>query len=401
MSHDATAVSISPQPSIDHPAALETPLLGGLLKTAPDLAITEYHGARTPAAFSSPAQELAALLSAAGVYDLGWRTQILCVGEDRVRWLNGMVTNHVGALTENTGCYAFVLNAQGRIQGDLNIYQRTDALWLDTDVSYQRTDALWLDTDVSQSATLTAFLDHFIIMDDVVLEPSPAMTRLGVAGPRAIALLAQLGLSAQDLQPLQMRTLDWNGRTVTLVSAHGPLVPRLEVWLAQDQVQPLWQALQQAGATSCGAVAIEQLRILEGTPAYGTDITARDLPQETNQTRALHFAKGCYLGQEIVERIRSRGNVHRTFSGFVLGSGFAPGEIAATEKTPLLSENQPVGNITSAAVIRLPNGEERIFSLGYIRREALDRNTALICNGVVAAPSTLPFRWQESGLDHP
>ena len=359
------------------PAALETPLLAALLLKTSEISAAAYRGARTAAVFSSPAQELRALLSSVGVYDLGWRTGIACTGEDRVRWLNGMVTNHVGALTENHGCYAFVLNAQGRIQGDLNIYQRGDALWLDT--------------DIAQAETLTTFLDRFIIMDDVALEPLPTMTRLGIAGPHAVALLTQIGLAAEGLEPLQMRALDWRGNAVTLVAAHSPLTPRMELWIPQSAVQPFWQTLLEAGAIACGATAIEDLRILEGTPAYGTDIKQRDLPQETNQTRALHFTKGCYLGQEIVERIRSRGNVHRTFSGFVLGANFATEGVAAAEKTPLLAEDQPVGDITSAAKITLPDGRVEVFALGYIRREILDRKSALHCNGSVAAPSALPF----------
>ena len=116
--------------------------------------------------------------------------------------------------------------------------------------------------------------------------------------------------------------------------------------------------------------AVEQLRILEGTPAYSVDITAKDLPQETNQMRALHFSKGCYLGQEIVERIRSRGNVHRTFSGFVLRNA------GPTAGTPLLAEGKEVGEITSvAAGSSLPGAGEKVLALGTIRREVLDRTS--------------------------
>ena len=108
-----------------------------------------------------------------------------------------------------------------------------------------------------------------------------------------------------------------------------------------------------AGASAVSPEALEALRILSGTPRYGTDIrntaTAHDLPQETAQTRALHFSKGCYLGQEIVERIRSRGNVHRTFHGFEL-TGALPAPGAA-----LTAEGKPVGELTSVAAIPLPS----------------------------------------------
>ena len=114
--------------------------------------------------------------------------------------------------------------------------------------------------------------------------------------------------------------------------------------------------------------------------------TAHDLPQETAQTRALHFSKGCYLGQEIVERIRSRGNVHRTFHGFQLtGTLPAPGAALTAE-----SDAKPVGELTSVATIPLSAGPIQL-ALGYIRRETLDRNLPLSYSGGTAVPIALPY----------
>ncbi len=149
----------------------------------------------------------------------------------------------------------------------------------------------------------------------------------------------------------------------------------------------LFEALQNAGAPSCEPQSLEWLRILEGTPLYGADIRDRELPQETGQARALHFAKGCYLGQEIVERIRSRGNVHRTFSGFRL-----EGELPAAG-SPLEADSKQVGELTSVAAIPLPADDGTIINLGlgYIRREALDRGTPIHYPGGTAVPVSLPF----------
>jgi len=123
---------------------------------------------------------------------------------------------------------------------------------------------------------------------------------------------------------------------------------------------------------------------LEAEKKKGRD---RELPQETGQTRALHFAKGCYLGQEIVERIRSRGNVHRIFSAFRLD-----GELPLAGAT-LEADNKPVGELTSVAAIPLPadGGSNLQLALGYIRREALDRNLPLHYVGGIAVPVALPF----------
>jgi len=289
-----------------------------------------------------------------------------------VRWLNGMVTNFVGNLEENAGCYAFALNAQGRIQGDLDIYRRSDSLWLET--------------DAAQVDALTAFLDHYIIMDDVTLELQPSWTAIGVAGPDAAAILETAGLPGPR-SPLQLSETTWRERSVVVIAAYSPLVPRYEIWMEQESVLEVWNALQTAGGLPCGVDAIESLRVMEGTPAYSVDITAKDLPQETNQMRALHFSKGCYLGQEIVERIHSRGNVHRTFTGFVLADGHP------TPGTPLLAEGKAVGEITSVARVIVPGIGERVVALGNIRREALERNSDLRAGETVARSSPLPFNF--------
>jgi folate-binding protein YgfZ len=114
--------------------------------------------------------------------------------------------------------------------------------------------------------------------------------------------------------------------------------------------------------------------------------TARDLPQETGQTRALHFSKGCYLGQEIVERIRSRGQVHRSFGGFLL-TGELPDLPAG-----LQSDGKAAGEITSAMSIDHPTAGPLVLALGYARREALERGAPLVCADGLATPVSLPFR---------
>ena len=369
MAGPVSVANSNPETAAADQAVHATPLAEAL-KTMPSVTLLQYRGAESIAKFSNATDELAALLHNVGVYDLGWRRLIRCTGEDRMRWLNGMVTNFVGNLDENAGCYAFVLNAQGRIQGDIDIYRRHDSIWLET--------------DASQVTALTAFLDHYIIMDDVTLESQPQWTALGVAGPRAAESIAEAGLPVPS-SPLHVSETTWQGHPAVVIAAHSPLVPRFEIWMERDFVLPLRNALQAAGSLPCGVNAIESLRVLQGTPAYSVDITAKDLPQETNQMRALHFNKGCYLGQEIVERIHSRGNVHRTFTGFVLADG------SPTPGTSLLAEGKPVGEITSVASVVLPGAGEKILALGNIRREALDRKSDLVAGETAARPSPLPF----------
>ncbi len=259
-----------------------------------------------PAASSTTAAPLQALLTGTAFAPLDQTGWIKITGDDRVRWLNGMTTNSIQQLQPGQGNYNFLLSAQGRIQGDA--------------YAFALADQLLLETDRAHIPALIELLDRFIIMDDVVLEDvSGERHGLLCAGPTAAATLASLGIDAAGLEPLALRSVSWKGSAVTLLSAYSPLVPRFELWTEDAAAaQALGEALAAAAAVPVDADTLEQLRLLEGTPRYGVDIRERELPQETEQTRALHFAKGCYLGQEIVERIRSRGNVHRTFHAFRL-----------------------------------------------------------------------------------
>ncbi len=334
-------------------------------------ALAELAGARSYPVFSATTQETAALMEGAGAFDLGYRGQIAVGGADRLRWLNGMLTNNVQGLAEGSGSYNFVLNAQGRIQGDCD--------------AYRMAGHLLVVTDRSQISALLAHFDHYIIMDDVVLEDvSATRTCIGLAGPLAAQLLGTLGVtlpttSADTLWLHQTRIC---GVPVQLTGGYPTRSTRLELWCANESVNMLWTVLLAAGAVPCGLRAAEALRVLEATPRYGVDLAERDLPQETSQTRALHFSKGCYLGQEIVERIRSRGNVHRRLAQFTLSA--PPGALPAE----LSIDGKPAGRITSSAVWQGTH-----YGLGIVRSEAAERHPTLEYAGgsaTLLAKSALP-----------
>jgi folate-binding protein YgfZ len=284
-----------------------------------------------------------------------------------------MVTNSIQQLNPGAGNYNFLLSVQGRIQGDAYIFAEPDALLLET--------------SASQVSHLMTLLDRFIIMDDVELaDVSPTRAGLLIAGPQATATLSKIGLSVEPLGALERRTLPWNATNVTVIHAYSPLTPRYELWIDPASIAELTQSLQQAGALPCKPQSLDWLRILEGTPLYGTDIRDRELPQETGQSRALHFAKGCYLGQEIVERIRSRGNVHRAFAAFRLDGDLPP------VGSKLEADGKEIGELTSVAAIPLPTQSEPVqLALGYARREALDRAVPLLYPSGTAIPVALPF----------
>lgn len=373
-------MSESPSISIAPPDVLEqTPLASRWLTGNPGLQVAPYRGAETVRVLNGVSEELAALTSRAGIYDLGYRAFVRIAGEDRIRWTNGMVSNTIVGLEEGQGNYSFLLNAQGRILGDATIYRFSDHLLLET--------------DRSQIHTVIAHLDHFIIMDDVELQPLDASrTAIGIAGSEASQILAQLGLAApsQDMTTQSAVAAKWQGGEILIVHAHSPLVPRFEIHLQSDAAPALWDGLTAAGATGCGWEAVEALRVLEGTPLYGLDIRDRHLPQETAQTRALNFSKGCYLGQEIVERIRSRATVHRTLRQFAM-AGPAP-FIAAGQTLSLEAEGaqqNPVGELSSAASYDLPEFTGTL-ALGFIRTEAVERKLPITSAGLAVTALDAP-----------
>ena len=335
----------------------------------------------SPSQTTDSALQLAALLDGAGLYpidNVGW---IRVTGEDRVRWLNGMVTNSVQDLQAGKGCYNFLLSVQGRIQGDGYIFAEADALLLET--------------ASEQISSLMSLLDRFIIMDDVELSDSSAgRSGLSLSGPEATAMLKTIKFPAVTSGELERQTATWNSSDVTIIHAYSPLVPRFELWASPEIIEALSKALLTAGALTCESQSQEWLRLLEGTPRYGTDIRDRELPQETGQPRALHFSKGCYLGQEIVERIRSRGNVHRAFTAFRL-EGAIPDPGALLE-----ADDKQVGELTSVAAIPLPTGNIQL-GLGYVRREALERNVPLQYPGGTAIPIPHPFNTVEATKSSP
>jgi folate-binding protein YgfZ len=312
-------------------------------------------------------RELTALVAGRGIYRPE-RALISLTGRDRVRWLNGMVSNNIRDLVPGNGVYAFVLTPQGHIQADL--------------YAFNRGETLLVETDRAQSAALLQIFRKYIIMDKVEIEELSEKTVVfSVTGPKSGAVLASLGLT-ETLRTLQLADVSWNGNAVTLVRGDNPSFPNYELWVPAEQAEAAWNALLQAGGVEVHDQTLETFRILCGIPKIGQDIRERTLPPETGQERALNFNKGCYIGQEIVERIRSRGAVHRTFVGFEV-EGPVP-----SAGTKIQSEGKDVGEITSVAAEPL---KQKRLALGYLRREFIGTDKVLTAGEAQVKPATLPF----------
>jgi folate-binding protein YgfZ len=348
--------------------------------------LAAYRGTMTPRELDAPEVETAVLTTGAAIHDLGWMRRVAVRGTDRFRWLSGMVTNTVNDLFPNTGAWNFVLNAQGQIQGDLTVWRlgeevsaprrspaETGSLKEDPllGTPFAGESGLELEIAADQFDKLLAHLNRFIIMDDVELVPhgeeqvgeTGSETAIGLTGPQASEVLERVGLPVVG-NSMAGTSVEWNGWDLRILRVYGVLAPHYEFWLPSAGLTKLWSCLRTGGATPVGCDSLEAFRIAEGIPAYGIDISERDLPQETAQMRALHFSKGCYLGQEIVERIRSRGNVRRHLRPLELAG---PLPAAGAELT--LEDGSSGGQITSAAELPLKQGR-RAFALGMIRSDA-------------------------------
>jgi aminomethyltransferase len=287
-----------------------------------------------------------------------------------VRWLNSMISNNVRDLPVGQGIYNFLLTPQGRIQGDL--------------YAYNHGEYLVLETDQTQAENLFTLLKRYIIMDKVELAKDNKLAGIGVAGPEALELLKKVGIKVPELSTLQCVETAWRDARVTIIRGDLPGLDSYQIWLHTADVPPLWQELVIQGGTPAGSNSLELLRIACGVPAYGQDIRERDLPQETGQERALNFTKGCYIGQEIVERIRARGAVHRKFTGFII-----EGPLPAVG-TKAQADGKEIAEITSAAVLPVAKGELPV-ALGYVRREACPPGAQIEIGAAKATVTDVPF----------
>ncbi len=248
-------------------------------------------------------------------------------------------------------------------------------------------DHLLVDTEVWQVPKILELFDKYIIMDDVeVTDISEKLTAVAVQGPRALSVLRSLGLTiADDVEPLVVGQMMWNDVGISVTRMASEIAATYEIWLAPENTAKLWNALIAAGAKPVGTEALEMFRVGAGVAKYGQDVTDKHIPQETEQFHALHFSKGCYLGQEIVERVRSRGAVHRHFAGFVIDG---PTPQAGAE---VQVEGKRVGEITSALQVPV-NGHEKTLALGYIRKESGEPGTMVQVDGNEATVYQPPFK---------
>lgn len=347
---------------------------------------TDYHGAPTPVYYSDPVEEHRAVRAAAGLFDLPFRSVFSAAGSDRTRFLHNMVTNDVKALTPGHGIYATLLDVRGHILADMTIYCEESRYLVATSASL-----------IDKVLTTLA---RYNIGGRVPLERVDAAA-LSIQGPNAGSILRDFfHADAPGPEELRHVTIDYRGETFRMIRSTLTGEEGFELWTTQVGLEPLRHALLDAGRASglvrCGSAALETLRIEAGIPAYGAELAEDTLPLEANLLNALSFTKGCYIGQEIVERARSRGHVNWKLVGLFVASSEPP---VPGEK--LLKDGKPLGEITSACISPTLG---KTIALGYVRREVAEFGSALAtASGAPAEVTSLPFyhRPPEAGAPTP
>ncbi|MGH9403618.1 MAG: aminomethyltransferase family protein [Terriglobia bacterium] len=336
----------------------------------------EYHGARLRAWYSDPIAEHMAARSAAGLFDRSFRVMFSAKGSDRTRFLHSMTTNDVKGLAPGRGLYATLLDVRGHILADLEIYCEEDQFLISTDA------------DLIEKVLST--LGKYNIGGRVPLDRLP-LAALSVEGPKSGELLRG------DLQgplpgPGEFSATTFLGQPLRVMRNGSTGEEGYELWAPPEALEPLRSALLEKGRAQglvpCGSRALETLRIEAGIPKYGSELAEDTLPLEAGLDgellKAVSFTKGCYIGQEIVERARSRGRVNWRLLGLFVETPEAP---APGEK--VLKEGNPVGEITSACVSPALG---RTLAMAYLRREVADPGTSLaLASGAGAEVTTLPF----------
>lgn len=301
-----------------------------------------------------------ALRERAAWLDLSARGKVRMTGEDRARLLHAMCTNHIEKLRPGEGCYAFFLNAQGHILADANI------------LCFE--DSFLIDTEPETRLSLFDHLDRYIIADDVTLQDQTAQTAtIGIEGPHAEPVLREMGAPVPT-EPYSWSA--WGERIVARLSAIGSGGFFIFLPASERDRFTASLAIPHADAEDQRVVRIETAR-----PRYGEEITERRLIAETGLYHAVHLNKGCYLGQEIVERVRSRGEVHRLLRQIVIDSNDPPAPGTRTDQLEIVSSAYS------------PARRETV-AFAYVRSPFAALGTELIVNGhravVLNDPSSVP-----------
>jgi folate-binding protein YgfZ len=326
--------------------------------------------------------EHAALRQTAGVLDLSFRGRLCLTGGDRVRFLHGQVTNDIKKLRVGEGCYAALVTTKGKMESDLNVFNLADEILLDF--------------EPGMTETVTQRLEKYIVADDVqIVDAAPHYGLVSVQGPKSQEAVAALGLF-EPIPGASFNIIKMLDATLgELYLANHPrlgssgfdlFIPNNSLGAVADK---LIAAVRQIGGRACGWTAFETARIEAGIPRFGADMNANYLPLECNLESAVVFNKGCYIGQEVINRVHSFGHVNKELRGLRLSS---PAGNRAAPGDKLFYQGAEAGQLTSVGHSPALDAD---IALGYVKRECNQAGAELtVKNGtgdIAARVTKLPF----------
>jgi glycine cleavage system T protein len=340
---------------------------------------TEVAGWQLPRHFGNFEAEYQAVRQSVGLCDLSYRGVVRVTGSERQRFLHAMVSNDTARLQPGQGCYTTFLTHKGKLVADFVVYADADAYILDVEPQVTRS---FLDA-----------IEPFVISEDVTFHDERGQWGvLSLQGPRAADLLALVGVhDVPDLSTYSHTMCDLAGQQVRLIRRSHTGELGYQLMAPRHVIPAVWQALWQhretCAARAVGLDALEVIRIEAGLPLYGRDMTDDTIPLEANLEQAISYTKGCYIGQEVIARIESRGHVNRKLVGLLLDGDTIPASGA-----PICSSQREVGWVTSATYS--PARQQNV-ALGYVRREVWTPGTALAVQAhgttLHATVEALPF----------
>jgi len=314
-------------------------------------------GWQVPSSYGPSSSEVLAVRTTAGLIDLSDRAKVTVRGSDRTSFLDGLVTVDVKALGPGMSTYGLVLTDRSRVVGDLRIYAFEDRYVLDV--------------DAGQAGPLLAYIQKFLVSDDVILEDFGATMHIEVHGPDAGPILSSVvSADVRGLPPDRYVSLRVERRLEGIASrVDGVGEPGYAVWAAGDALTALWSRLVDRGVTPIGRDAFEALRIEAGRPRIGAEMGEATLALEVAPAGAISFSKGCYVGQEIVARGTYQGHMNRRLYGLQVDGDVPPvrGDVVRTDI-------KEVGAVTSGAWSPTLG---RVIALALLRTENVSADAEL------------------------
>jgi len=324
------------------------------------------------ASFGELEIEYATLRKSAVLIDQPQRAVIEVAGPDALPFLDRMLTQKLADLKPGQARPSFWLNRQGRIVADL---------WV---VALE--GLVLLDVDISQANALVESLSQFVFTEDLTIRDASALWhRFALIGPKAAAVLAPAIEGARLPEFGRALPAEIDGSPVVLLRQDLTGEPGVEVFVRREQAVRLWDTLTASAEQAqirlkpVGWHALNIARIENGSPLFNLDFGTDALPAETGLIEShIHFAKGCYLGQEIVARMHSRGHPKQRLVGLRLQSPGAVDDWQPVTGTPLHDEaGDLVGAVTSSTISPMLGGEPVCFAMVKFKQSEPGTNLEL------------------------